>query len=58
MGPPETTRFEFPGEDGSWRKEFQHMLACIRGGARPSGGLEDAAAALQIVGRAYGRVPA
>lgn len=55
MGPPETTRWEFPGEDRSWAEEFRHLLACIRDGARPSGGLEDAAAALDVVHRAYGR---
>lgn len=55
MGPPESTSWEFPGEDPSWDEEFRHLLACIRHGAEPSGGLEDAAAALRLVHRAYGR---
>lgn len=53
MGPPETSHWEFPGEDPSWNEEWRHMMACIREGTRPSGGLDDAAAALGIVHRAY-----
>ncbi len=54
MGPPKTTRWEFPGDDGSWGEEWRHMMVCIREGTKPSGGLEDAAAALDVVHRAYG----
>jgi predicted dehydrogenase len=53
MGPPQTTCWEFPGEDVSWGEEWRHMMACIREGTKPSGGLEDAAAALDVVRRAY-----
>jgi predicted dehydrogenase len=53
MGPPETTIWEYPGEDQSWRAEFTHFLECIDQGRRPSGGLEDALAALTIVGQVY-----
>jgi predicted dehydrogenase len=53
MGPPETTIWEYPAEDPSWRAEFAHFLGCIAAGARPSGGLEDARAALEVVGRVY-----
>ena len=30
MGPPETTIWEYPGEDTSWRDEYAHLLMCIR----------------------------
>jgi predicted dehydrogenase len=53
MGPPETTIWEFPGEDHSWRTEFAHFVDCIRQGRQPSGTLEDALAALEVVQRAY-----
>jgi predicted dehydrogenase len=55
MGPPETTSWEYPGEDTSWRDEYRHLLGCIRDGRPPSGGLEDALAALSVVDRVYGR---
>jgi predicted dehydrogenase len=53
MGPPETTIWEYPGADGSWRAEYLHLLDCIRTGEAPSGTLADAAAALAIVERVY-----
>jgi predicted dehydrogenase len=55
MGPPETTIWEYPGEDTSWRDEFAHFIGCVRHGHRPSGTLEDARAALQIVSEVYAR---
>jgi predicted dehydrogenase len=55
MGPPETTIWEYPGEDTSWRDEFAHFADCVRQGHRPSGSLEDARAALRIVGEVYAR---
>jgi predicted dehydrogenase len=53
MGPPETTIWEYPGADVSWRAEYSHLLECIRTGRAPSGSLTDAAAALGIVERVY-----
>jgi predicted dehydrogenase len=53
MGPPETTIWEFPGEDRSWQAEFDHLLDCIAGRRPPLGGLDDALAALEVVGRVY-----
>ena len=53
MGPPETTVQEYPGEDRSWADELAHLMACIRDGTRPEGGLDDALAALDVVHRAY-----
>ena len=53
MGPPQTTIWEYPGEDLSWRTEFAHFVECIRQGRQPSGTLEDALAALKVVQHAY-----
>jgi predicted dehydrogenase len=53
MGPPETTIWEYPGEDISWRAEFSHMLTCIQERRQPAGALEDALAALEIVHELY-----
>jgi predicted dehydrogenase len=53
MGPPETTIWEYPGEDSSWRTEFTHFVDCIHHGRQPSGTLADALAALDVVQRAY-----
>jgi predicted dehydrogenase len=53
MGPPETTIWEYPGADDSWAAEFAHFVDCIARGRRPSGTLEDASAALEIIGRIY-----
>lgn len=51
LGPPETTVFEFPGGDASWKLEFDHFVRAIEG--RPSDGctVEDAMAALDIAQR-------
>jgi predicted dehydrogenase len=57
MGPPETTIWEYPGEDTSWRAEYAHLLQCIAERRPPSGSLEDALAALAIVGRLYDQAP-
>lgn len=48
MGPPETTVFEFPGSDASWRLEFDDFVGATEG--RPSDGctIEEAMAALRI----------
>jgi predicted dehydrogenase len=53
MGPPDTTSWEYPGEDRSWHREYAHFLACIEHGTPVLGGLEDALAALKIVDRLY-----
>jgi predicted dehydrogenase len=53
MGPPETTIWEYPGEDRSWHLEYAHFLDCIAHDRQPDGGLEDALAALRVVGRLY-----
>lgn len=53
MGPPDTTIWEYPGDDRSWHREYAHTLDCIARGTPVLGGLEDALAALTIVGRLY-----
>ena len=53
MGPPETTIWEYPGEDRSWHDEFRHFAECVRTNAAPLGGLGDALAALEAVGHVY-----
>jgi predicted dehydrogenase len=53
MGPPETTIWEHPGEDQSWRAEFDHFRECVAAGRQPQGTLEDAVAALELVERVY-----
>ena len=46
MGPPPVEVFEYPGEDLSWKKEFDHFAECIALNREPSGNLNDALAAL------------
>jgi predicted dehydrogenase len=53
MGPPETTIFEYPGEDRSWHAEWAHTLACINERKQPSGNMDDALATLRVVGKLY-----
>jgi len=53
MGPPETTIWEYPGDDVSWRDEFAHFADCIAQKRTPSGSLEDSSAALAIVEEVY-----
>ncbi len=53
MGPPETTIWEYPGEDLSWHDELAHFADCITAAAAPLGGLADALAVLEVVGRVY-----
>ena len=53
MGPPETTAWEFPGEDVSWGLELADFESAIAT-RRPHGPtLADAAAALNIVESIY-----
>jgi predicted dehydrogenase len=53
MGPPQATSWDFPGEDISWQAEFAHFRECIREKRQPSGSIDDALAALEIVERLY-----
>ena len=55
MGPPETTGWEYPGEDSSWHDEYASFVEATGGRATANATLEDAAAALAIVQAAYDR---
>jgi predicted dehydrogenase len=54
MGPPETSDWEYPGEDLSWSEEYASFLEATLGRPTANATLEDAAAALTIVQQAYG----
>jgi predicted dehydrogenase len=58
MGPPETTIWEYPGEDDSWQAEFGDLLRAVASQDRPCGDAEDALAALRVVEQAYARARA
>ncbi|MCB4757625.1 MAG: Gfo/Idh/MocA family oxidoreductase [Elusimicrobia bacterium] len=53
MGPPETVIYEYPGKDLSWELEFKDFCDAIATGRQPCGNLDDALAALTIVGDLY-----
>jgi predicted dehydrogenase len=53
MGPPETTIWEYPFPDESFRREWEDFLLAIEQKRTPSGNIYDARAALQIVERVY-----
>jgi predicted dehydrogenase len=53
MGPPETTIWEYPGEDNSWRDEFAAFTQAIAAGRSAPVTLRDAHAALTVVHRVY-----
>jgi predicted dehydrogenase len=55
MGPPETSVWEFPGEDNSWQIEMQEFFEDIRLKRTPVPGLKEAKAVLQVVERLYAR---
>ena len=55
MGPPETTTFEYAGQDQSWDAEFDDFVSAIRENRRPCGDIADAVANLAIVGDIYRR---
>jgi predicted dehydrogenase len=53
MGPPETTAWEYPRGDESWRVEFEEFLKDIKLGRPSVPGVADAQAALRIAERVY-----
>lgn len=53
MGPPETTAWEFPRGDDSWRLEVAAFLDDIRLGRTPQPGLREARVALEVVEQVY-----
>jgi predicted dehydrogenase len=55
MGPPETTVWEFPRGDESWKIEMQEFFEDLRVKRTPVPGLKEAKAALAIVEKIYTR---
>jgi len=55
MGPPETTTFEYPGQDQSWDREFADFVSAVSESRRPCGDITDAVANLAIVDEIYRR---
>ncbi len=53
MGPPETTIWEYPFNDLSWKIEFEEFIRTIESNSDPQPGLKDAHAALEIVSKIY-----
>lgn len=53
MGPPETTIFEYPRGDDSWRLEMAEFLEDIRRRRTPSPGLREGIATLRVVETIY-----
>jgi len=56
MGPPETTIWEYPGADTSWRIEYQEFKRAVRDRTPPAVSLEDACAVLQVIGDVYAQM--
>lgn len=55
MGPPETTIWEFPGEDTSWKMEMDEFIGDIQLARTPVPGLTEARVALNVVEAIYRR---
>jgi predicted dehydrogenase len=53
LGPPETTIWEFPFPDDSFRREWEDFISAIEQKRTPPGNLYDAQAALRIVEQIY-----
>lgn len=57
MGPPETSTWEYPEPDNSWKLEFDDFAKAVDKKSEPMGSLEDALAALTVVDQIYGEKP-
>jgi predicted dehydrogenase len=57
MGPPETTIYEYPRGDESWKIEMAEFFEDIRLGRTPLPGLKEAKAALKVVESLYRPAP-
>jgi predicted dehydrogenase len=53
MGPPEISTWEFPGEDLSWKTEFDNFTDSIESNKPLNGDINDAHEALKIVDKLY-----
>ena len=56
MGPPETTRWEYPFPDRSWEAETAEFIAAINEGRRPLGDANEAVATMAVIERIYQEV--
>lgn len=54
MGPPETTIWEYPFPDESWRIQFEQFEEAIKLDVSPKPNLQDAQETLKIVAKIYG----
>ncbi len=55
MGPPETTIWEYPGEDTSWKSELETFARFVERRETPRPGLREAIACLEDVEQIYAR---
>src|ERR1700730_1067801 len=53
MGPPETTRWEYPFPDHSWETETAEFIAAIHEGRRPIGDAAEAMGSMSVIERVY-----
>ncbi len=53
MGPPQTSVFNFPGEDHSWEAEIEDFARRIASGTGSGATLNDAVAVLEVIGQLY-----
>jgi predicted dehydrogenase len=53
MGPPETTRWEYPFADRSWETEIAEFVAAIHEGRRPMGDAAEALGSMSVIERVY-----
>jgi predicted dehydrogenase len=53
MGPPETTRWEYPFPDRSWETEIAEFIAAIREERRPVGDAAEALGNMSVIERVY-----
>ena len=53
MGPPETTRWEYPFADRSWETETAEFVAAINEGRRPIGDAAEAVGSMSVIERVY-----
>jgi predicted dehydrogenase len=53
MGPPETTRWEYPFPDHSWETETAEFIAAINEGRQPIGNADEAVATMSVIDRVY-----
>lgn len=53
MGPPETTRWEYPFADRSWDAETAEFITAIQEGRRPIGDATEAMGCMSVIERIY-----